>query len=178
MCFSFVFQRFNADLFFALSSGSSYPSRQLWDLRRGILACRSIYDVCIQAHLSAISCSYVHSIFAEVGRTNVFTTRIWFDCLWSGLFFLLNISMIFDKNLSETTLTWYPSGAASVITALLPSQMCKSMAWMLVLSLHLDQLICHQTRINSPARLARRLRYFKALLGLSPLCVSARCKVT
>ncbi|GAW06629.1 hypothetical protein LENED_008566 [Lentinula edodes] len=47
-------------------------------------------------------------IFAEVGRTNVFTTRIWFDCLWSGLFFLLNIS------------------AASVITALLPSQMCKN----------------------------------------------------
>ncbi|KAJ3881006.1 hypothetical protein F5051DRAFT_398617 [Lentinula edodes] len=47
-------------------------------------------------------------IFAEVGRTNVFTTRIWFDCLWSGFLFLLNIS------------------AASVITALLPSQMCKN----------------------------------------------------
>ncbi|KAJ3810727.1 hypothetical protein F5876DRAFT_65383 [Lentinula aff. lateritia] len=31
-------------------------------------------------------------IFAEVGRTNVFTTQIWFDCLWSGFLFLLNIN--------------------------------------------------------------------------------------
>lgn len=140
---SFVFQRFNTDLFFTLSSGSSYPSRQLWNFRRGILTCRSIHDVRVQAHLFAMSCSYVHSIFAEVGRTNVFTTRIWFDCLWSGFLFLLNISMVFDKDLSARTLTWCPSGAASVITALLPSQMCKSMAWMLVSSLHPDQLTCN-----------------------------------
>ncbi|KAJ3987158.1 hypothetical protein F5890DRAFT_864102 [Lentinula detonsa] len=46
-------------------------------------------------------------IFIEVGRTNAFTSRIWFDCLWSGFLFLLNIS------------------AASVVTALMPSQMCK-----------------------------------------------------
>jgi len=45
-------------------------------------------------------------IFIEVGRKNAFTSRIWFDCLWSGLFFLLNLSF------------------ASVVTALLPSQMC------------------------------------------------------
>ncbi|KAJ3735418.1 hypothetical protein DFJ43DRAFT_1057388 [Lentinula guzmanii] len=47
-------------------------------------------------------------IFIEVGRTNAFTSRIWFDCLWSGFLFLLNIS------------------AASVVTALMPSQMCKN----------------------------------------------------
>jgi hypothetical protein len=45
-------------------------------------------------------------IFIEVGRKNAFTSRIWFDCLWSGLFFCFNISL------------------ASVVTALLPSQMC------------------------------------------------------
>ncbi|KAF9069879.1 hypothetical protein BDP27DRAFT_663199 [Rhodocollybia butyracea] len=45
-------------------------------------------------------------IFIEVGRKNAFTSRVWFDCIWSGLFFSLNISL------------------ASIVTALLPSQMC------------------------------------------------------
>ncbi|KAJ3778185.1 hypothetical protein FB446DRAFT_699403 [Lentinula raphanica] len=46
-------------------------------------------------------------IFVEVGRREAFTCRVWFDCLWSGFLFLLNIS------------------AASVVTALMPSQMCR-----------------------------------------------------
>ncbi|KAE9399276.1 hypothetical protein BT96DRAFT_820748 [Gymnopus androsaceus JB14] len=61
-------------------------------------------------------------IFVEVGRNRnaSITSRVWFECLWSGLLFVLNIS------------------AASLVTALIPSQMCQS---------HLPILACTSTKV-------------------------------
>ncbi|KAJ4488081.1 hypothetical protein J3R30DRAFT_3695733 [Lentinula aciculospora] len=61
-------------------------------------------------------------IFVEVGRSNAFTSKIWFDCLWSGFLFLLNIS------------------SASIVTALLPSQMCQNIH-------KLSSQVCASTKV-------------------------------
>jgi hypothetical protein len=62
-------------------------------------------------------------VFVEVGRNRnvAVTNRVWFECLWSGMLFLLNIC------------------AASVVTALLPSQTCQSE--------NLPRLACTSTKV-------------------------------
>jgi hypothetical protein len=62
-------------------------------------------------------------IFIEVGRNRnaSLTSRVWFECLWSGFLFMLNLS------------------AAALVTALIPSQMCQSH--------HLPVLACTSSKI-------------------------------